>query len=85
VEALAELHAAEHFLLRDFTAKGQDTVKGHEPVPDIIVRGQGLELAVEVYNPLEWDGLWGLLDDLKDLLKNLDLPCLEAAPEALVP
>jgi hypothetical protein len=49
------------------------------------VRGQGLELAVEVYNPLEWDGLWGLLDDLKDLLKNLDLPCLEAAPEALVP
>jgi hypothetical protein len=73
-EALAELHVAEHFLLREFAIVGTDAIKGQEAVPDFIASGYGLELAVEVYCPRVWEGLAYLLDDLKDLLKNLDLP-----------
>src|SRR5262245_58017821 len=45
VEALAELHAAEHFLLRGFTVEGQDTTKGSDSVPDMVIRAPGIELA----------------------------------------
>jgi len=73
-ESLAELHAAEHFLLRKFEVEPQDTTKGSEPVPDFIARGHGTEVAVEVYCPRAWEGLSDLLDDLKDVIKNLDVP-----------
>ncbi len=68
------MHAAEHFLLREFAIVGADTTKGQQSVPDFIASGQGLELAVEVYCPRAWEGLAYLFDDLKDVLKNLDRP-----------
>lgn len=73
-DALAELHAAGHFVLRDFAIEGLDATKGEASVPDLLIRGRDLEIAVEVYSPLEWEGLWALPDDAMDLLKNLDLP-----------
>jgi hypothetical protein len=73
-ESLAELHAAEHFLLREYEVKGQDTAKASHSVPDFIARGHGIEVAVEVYCPRAWEGLADFFDDFKDVLKNLDLP-----------
>jgi hypothetical protein len=71
-ESLAELHAARHFLGREFEVEGQDATKNRAPVPDLIVTGHGLTVAVEVYCPREWEGLCEL-DDLRVALKNLDV------------
>ncbi|MGH2949314.1 MAG: hypothetical protein ACRDPC_24180 [Solirubrobacteraceae bacterium] len=67
-ESLAELHAARHFLGREFEVEGQDATKNHAPVPDLIVTGHGLNVAVEVYCPREWEGLCEL-DDLRVALR----------------
>jgi hypothetical protein len=72
--ALSELHIAEHLLLRGFEIEGLDLQKGSDPVPEFITRRSGLTIAVEVYAPREWEGLTGLMDNLLDAVKNLDLP-----------
>lgn len=74
IPALSELHVAEHFLLRGFEVEGLDQHKGSDPVPELVARRDGLALAVEVYCPREWEGLAELMDELKDAVKNLDLP-----------
>jgi hypothetical protein len=72
-ESLSELHAAEHFLLRTFRVTALDATKGDASVPDLLVSGQAVEMAVEVYCPRQWEGLDDFVDDLKDGLKNLDI------------
>jgi hypothetical protein len=71
-ESLAELQAARHLLAREFEVRGQDLTKDQAPVPDLIVAGHGLEVAVEVYCPRQWEAL-GELDEFAAVLKNLDV------------
>ena len=71
-ELLAELQAARHFLAREFDVMGQDATKDQAPVPDLVVAGHGLEVAVEVYCPRQWEAL-GELDEFAVALKNLDV------------
>src|SRR6267143_1536738 len=73
-EALAELRAAKHFVLRNFVVRGLDAGKDQDSVPDLIAVGGGLEVAVEVYCPRAWEELAQVHDDLNDFLQNLDLP-----------
>ncbi len=71
-EALAELQTAVHLLLRGFQIEAPRPGKGQ--VPDVLARGHGIELAVEVYCPRQWEGLAELFDDLMNAVKNLDSP-----------
>lgn len=71
--SLAELYAAEYFLLKGFAVEGTDGTKGQESVPDMIVKGHGIKLAVEVYCPRIWDGISNLSDGIRDALMNLDM------------
>lgn len=73
-DSLAELHAAEHFLLCGFEVEGQDDIRAQRSVPEFIARGHGINLAVEVYCPRLWEGIDALLEDLEDTAKNFDLP-----------
>src|SRR6266511_1632890 len=72
--ALSELQVAEHFLLRGFEVAGFDATKGSDPVPDLLVAGKGLRVLVEVYRPVEWEGLDEIERDVIDAMKNLDVP-----------
>ncbi|MDQ5820676.1 MAG: hypothetical protein M3540_04465 [Actinomycetota bacterium] len=72
--ALSELQVAEHFLLRGFAVSGFDATKGSDPVPDLRVEGKGLRALVEVYRPVDWEGLDELERDVTDAMKNLDVP-----------
>lgn len=72
--ALSELQVAEHFLLRCFEVAGFDATKGSDPVPDLLVQGKGLRALVEVYRPVEGEGLDELERDVTDAMKNLDVP-----------
>ena len=72
VEAISELHVAEHFLLGDHTISGFDGTKGNESVPDIRVQASGVNAAVEVYCPQAWPGLAAYTDAVRDRVKNLD-------------
>ncbi|MGH2792552.1 MAG: hypothetical protein ACRDJ0_16410 [Actinomycetota bacterium] len=72
--AISELSAAEHFLLRGFELDGLDVKKDSDPVPEFLARRDELSVAVEVYHPLEWEGLSALTDNLMEALKNLDVP-----------
>ncbi len=72
--ALSELHVAEHSLLRGFRVAGLDAAKGSDPVPDLLVEGEGLRALVEVYTPVEWEGLDDLNQGVIDAMKNLDVP-----------
>ena len=74
IEALSELHAAEHFLLREFSVTDHDPVRGQSKSHDLSIRGHGISAAVEVYCPRSWEELDYLRDDLLDVLKNIDLP-----------
>lgn len=71
---LSELAAAEHFILRGFDVDGLDARKASEPVPEFLAGRGGLNVAVEVYHPVEWEGLSALTDELTEVLKNLDVP-----------
>lgn len=72
-DALAELHAAEHFLLNGFSIViPQENKAG--PKPEFIASGHGVEIAVEVYSPRIWEGLSGLSDGLIGMLMNWDAP-----------
>jgi hypothetical protein len=70
-EALAELQTAAHLLLRGFQI--ETARPGEGQVPDVLARGHGIELAVEVYCPRQWEGLHAFFADLADAVKNLDL------------
>jgi len=72
--ALSELHAAEHLLRHGFEVEALDLQKGSDPVPELVARKGALAFAVEVYAPLEWEGLNELTDELSSGVKNLDLP-----------
>src|SRR6266511_4029631 len=72
--ALSELQVAEHFLLRGFEVAGFDATKGSDPVPDLLVAGKGLRVLVEVYRPVEWEGLDEIERDVIDAMKSLDVP-----------
>jgi hypothetical protein len=41
--------------------------------PDLLVSGYGIEVAVEVYSPRELRAVDAWVDDVKDLLKNVDM------------
>lgn len=72
--AVSELGVAEHLLRRGFEVEALDAQKGSDPVPELVARRGSLAVAVEVYTPVEWEGLDELLDELSSSLKNLDLP-----------
>lgn len=72
--ALSELQVGEHFLLHSFEVAGFDATKGSDPVPDLLVTGNGLRALVEVYRPVEWEGLDEIQRDVTDAMKNLDVP-----------
>lgn len=72
VEGLAELHAAEHFRQQGRAISGFDDTKGNDPVPDILVEGNGVTAVVEVYCPQAWPGLQAYTDAIRDRVKNLD-------------
>jgi hypothetical protein len=72
--ALSEVYVAEHLLRRTFEIEGLDLTKRSDPVPEFIAGKGSLSIAVEVYTPLEWEGLDQLMDELSSPIKNLDLP-----------
>ena len=72
--ALSEVHVAEHLLGRGFEVEGLDIEKEADPVPELVARKDSLVIAVEVYAPLELEGLGELMDGLTSGLKNFDLP-----------
>lgn len=72
--ALSEVYVARHLLQSEFEVEALDLAKGSDPVPELVARRGSLAIAVEVYTPLEWDGLDQLMDDLSSRVKNLDLP-----------
>jgi hypothetical protein len=72
--AVSEVYTAEHLLNRGFGVEGLESEKGAHTVPELVARKDSLAIAVEVYAPLEWEGLGELMDDLTSGLKNLDLP-----------
>jgi hypothetical protein len=72
--ALSEVYVAEHLLRCAFELEAFDLTKGSDPVPEFVARKGSLSIAVEVYTPLEWEGLDQLMDELSSRIKNLDLP-----------
>lgn len=71
--ALSEVRVAEHLIRRGFDVEGLDLRKGSDPVPELVARRKNVCFAVEVYAPVEWEGLNELMDDLSSRIKNLDL------------
>jgi hypothetical protein len=74
--ALAELEIADHFEARGFTTQGLDQAKGRERVGDMRIERDGLIATVEVYSPIEWEGLDYFKQDAWDTLRQLDVPYL---------
>jgi hypothetical protein len=67
------VYVAEHLLRRAFYVEALDLAKGSDPVPELVARKGSRAIAVEVYAPLEWEGLDQLIDDLSSGIKNVDL------------
>jgi hypothetical protein len=72
VEAIAELHTAEHFRQGGHAIRGFDDAKGGGSVPDILVESGGVTAVVEVYCPQAWPGLAAYTQAITDRVKNLD-------------
>lgn len=72
--AVSEVYVAEHLLNRGFGVEGLESEKGADTVPELVTRKDSLAIAVEVYAPLEWEGLGELMDELTSGVENLDLP-----------
>lgn len=73
--SVAELNAAEHFVLGGCTIAGFDDSKGEESVPDLLATtADGFSVAVEVYCPMAFEHLERLKDDLVSGVKNIDRP-----------
>jgi hypothetical protein len=72
--SLAELAAAEHFLLRGFRVSGFQSTKRNGSVPDLLIEKGATRALVEVYCPQPWAAMNAYDDGLNDLVKNLDAP-----------
>lgn len=72
VEAIAELHTAEHFRRSGHRITGFDETKAGGSVPDILVETNGVIAVVEVYCPQAWPGLAAYTQAIGDRVKNLD-------------
>jgi hypothetical protein len=72
--ALAELEIADHFEARGFSTRGLDEERGPEPTADMRVERDGVVATVEVYSPVEWEGIDYFTQDAWDTLRQLDLP-----------
>jgi hypothetical protein len=72
--ALAELEVADHFDTRGFEVTSAEAAAGGGSAPDVLVDGKGLRANVEVYSPVEWEGLDAFQGEGWDTLRNLDLP-----------
>jgi hypothetical protein len=70
--AIAELHAAEHFLLRGFDLRPEPEVG--EGRADLHVGAGDLETIVEVVAPIELKALNDFFDTCRDVGKHLDVP-----------
>jgi hypothetical protein len=71
--ALAELQVADHFEARGFGVASGEAAAGGARAADIVVAGD-VRAVVEVYSPVEWEGLEAFQEDGWDTLRNLDLP-----------
>jgi hypothetical protein len=72
--ALSELHVADHFEACGFDVRGLDQGKGQERIGDMRIERDGLSATVEVYSPVEWEGLEYFEFDSWDALRQLDIP-----------
>ena len=71
---LSELGVADHFEVHGFEVLGFDEGKDGEQVADMRVSRDGLAATVEVYSPIEWEGLDYLIGEGWDTLRHLDVP-----------
>lgn len=69
---LAEVLLADHFLSRGLTVSGHSSPNGKNP--DLEVAAAGFTATVEVYSPRSWHWREDWLDDVRDTLKNADIP-----------
>lgn len=72
--ALAELEVADHFAARGFDVAGLDATRAGQPTADMRVVRDDLAATVEVYSPVEWEGLDYFVFDGWDTLRQLDVP-----------
>jgi hypothetical protein len=67
----SELLVADDLLDRGYGVRTVE--RSGESSPDLLVSGDGIEVAVEVYTPRELRTVDAWVDDLKDLLNNADI------------
>lgn len=72
--SLAELGVADHFEARGFEVSGLDAAKADAQTADMGVELVDVKATVEVYSPVEWEGLEYFELDSWDTLRQLDLP-----------
>jgi hypothetical protein len=71
---LAELHAADHFVLGGCSLQSFDASKGDESVADFVASRKSVRVAVEVYCPLTWEHLEEFESEVMAVVKNIDMP-----------
>jgi hypothetical protein len=69
---LAEMLLADHFLQRGLTVSKRSTGNGKNP--DLEVGAVGFSATIEVYSPRSWQWRKDWLEDVRDALKNADIP-----------
>lgn len=70
--SVAELLVANSFLNRGLSVEGVE--KGNGTIPDMLVRSETFSASVEVYCPLDWNGLTYFKEDLRLGILHLDIP-----------
>jgi len=68
----AEVHVAEDLLRRGFT--GSTIPRSGQASPDLHVKGNGVDMAVEVYSPRVLLAIDGWVNEMSDLLNYIDVP-----------
>lgn len=79
---LAEVLLADHFLSRGLTVSKRSSRAGKNP--DLDVTADGFTATIEVYSPRSWHWREDWLDDVRDTLKNADVPYAYAATVDIV-
>jgi hypothetical protein len=79
---LAEVLLADHFLSRGLAVSKRSPRVGKNP--DLEVAAEGFTATVEVYSPRSWHWREDWLDDVRDALKNADIPYAFAATVDIV-
>jgi hypothetical protein len=69
---LAEVLLADHFLSRDLAVSKRSSRGGKNP--DLEVGAEGLAATIEVYSPRSWHWREDWIDDVRDAVKNADIP-----------